>query len=45
MIGLTSPRKETSQQLKHKVKQEYFNNLLISDDKRPKQVWKTLTLF
>ena len=28
--------------LKNKLKQEYFNNLLSEDAKRPKQLWKTL---
>ena len=28
--------------LKNKLKQEYFNNLLSQDAKRPKQLWKAL---
>ena len=28
--------------LKNKFKQEYFNNLLSEDAKRPKQLWKAL---
>ena len=28
--------------LKNKLKQEYFNNLLSEDAKRPKQLWKAL---
>ena len=42
MIAITSLRKRTIKYMNHKLKQEYFNNLLINDAKRPKQLWKTL---
>ena len=37
-----SQKRNQVSNMKHKLKQDYFNNLLINDAKRPKQLWKTL---